>query len=188
MMTAAAFAAVAALLIALVCLAALVEVVNTLEHVQQTTGISEEIVENQALSDLLRGKDPAAFGFPSLHSVGGATFYLFVSPKCLNCATILERLGGQFPSHLSLIVTNFEEESVDGWLLGANVPKSSRVLDHSRRIANQIGLNQTPTIVSCFNEKIVFAASVPSHRALMKVVKDGYIPSSVFEEVPTHQE
>ena len=163
------------LVVSLVSLGAVTEVVRRAKH---------EPVNEQAQVSLLPtvtreivGKRPQELGLPNIDSTRD---WLFLSPRCPNCAHVAASLKGEIPVGVSVVLTAIEHADPFEWIAAAGLRSDEVTIDHDRELATRLLLLTSPAIVASLDEELVFAAAVSGPEGFRRITEDHFLPPEAF--------
>ncbi|MCB1037332.1 MAG: hypothetical protein KDD47_26110 [Acidobacteria bacterium] len=161
-------AAVSAL-IALICFAALIEMYKSLDEIQKYVEYDDAPKALPETTRAILGRSSGELGLP--RRLEGTSFVmLLLSPKCLTCGRLAQRMAPEVPSDVALVVTASDEENAIGWLGSVGIDPEDAILDTDLEIANAFELYTTPAVVRFHNGRALGAWSIASYRALKTVL------------------
>lgn len=166
--------AILALVVSLVIMAASVELYRGLRMTQEYIGISDTPrILNEVTATVL-GHQPSSYGLPPKLDNQSRAYVLFLTPQCTTCRGIVEKFDETLPDELSLVVTSTNKSTAEKWLEEVGLSSSCAIVDHEMEIITGLGLTTTPAVLGIKDGTFLFASSVPSHLALMRILQAGF--------------
>ena len=139
------------------------------------------VLQNRMLSGLIDeprplelgdsiGRQPSSFGLPAELDSGNYVI-LFLSDRCNTCKAIASALDGAIPPDVFLVVDAGAGSVGEALNLRYEVSPQRAVVDTARRIGDEIRITTTPAAAIVVEGHILRAESVPSTRALERLLR-----------------
>jgi hypothetical protein len=147
---------------------ALVEVYEGLRQVRQISGL-DDVPQDIPLTTV--GTAASALGLDDFFPLD-AGILLFLSPRCATCHTIADSFGGSVPDQTHVVITATDGLTARRWAQDYGLPDPRVTFDDSQALADQIGIDSTPSAVMVHQGMVARAATVPSRRVLDELLRE----------------
>ena len=158
-------AAVGVALVVVVCCAALVEVFRQIDEIRRALNLQDLPTPLGLKAGDLRTSE---IGLPQALADEPQAIVVFLSPKCTTCLAVAEAFRGGSPSTVWFVLSNTPRPTNLLAVLSDSVGRV--ILDENDRIADEIHLHVTPSVLSVSYGEITRAQAVASPRQVLGLV------------------
>jgi hypothetical protein len=145
-----------------------VEMYRTIEQLRDYSGLIDRPVP---VTLTRTGDRPSSVGLPTELDSAVQTVVLLLSDKCATCRSITASLDGAVPRDVLLVIESENPEDDSGLALSYDLDPARTVIDPTRRIGDELGINTTPVAVVVENGRFARATTVPSTRQLYALLE-----------------
>jgi hypothetical protein len=151
--------------VVIACAAALVEVFKQLAELREALNLRDEPIPLGVKAGELRTDE---IGLPGEIAAEPKAIVVFLSTRCATCLTVAEAFRGGSPATVWFVLPSLPTPST---LLDLLADSRMRViLDEGDEIANRVGVNVTPMVLTTSFGDVIRAQAVSSARQVLSMV------------------
>lgn len=158
--------------ILLLMLSALVEMYHQLRQIRNYLELVDKVTQLEL--ELKLGPQPSSYGLPAELDTAGVGIVLFLSNRCETCRTLAQSIrDGAVPDELWVVVEPVYNDA-DHFVAEFGLRGERVLVDTDGLIAENLGLDVTPSAVVVESGSLVRAQTVPSLRQLHVLLPAAY--------------